>query len=157
MNILGIDIDPNCRKFEENGIHIEIGSQEDPEFWHYIKNTYPPFDILIDDGGHTMKQQIVTFNEVFPSIKDGGLYLCEDLHTSYWQNYGGGYQAGESFIEYTKNLIDLMNSKWMGYCFLNATELAEHIMAIHYYDSMVVLEKGKRKLPPFSLEYGCED
>lgn len=88
--IVGVDIDPNCKRFEEEQISIEIGSQEDPNFWAAFKEKYPRVDILLDDGGHKMNQQIVTFREMFPHIKDGGLYMCEDCHTSYWNDYGGG-------------------------------------------------------------------
>lgn len=37
-----------------------------------------------------MKQQIVTFEEMYGHVKKDGNYLCEDLHTSYWLRYGGG-------------------------------------------------------------------
>lgn len=88
--IVGVDINPNCKQLEEEQISIEIGSQEDPKFWAAFKEKYPRVDILLDDGGHTMNQQIVTFREMFPHVKDGGLYMCEDCHTSYWNNMGGG-------------------------------------------------------------------
>ena len=38
-------------------------------------------DILIDDGGHKMEQQIVSFEELWPLVKDRDVYLVEDLHT----------------------------------------------------------------------------
>ena len=91
--IIGIDIDKRCKQFEEDQVTIEIGSQEDVNFWNAFKQKYPRVDILLDDGGHTMNQQIVTFMQMFPHIKDGGIYMCEDCHTSYWENYGGGVQA----------------------------------------------------------------
>ncbi len=47
------------------------------------------FDIIVDDGGHTMQQQIISFNTLFPFIKGGGVYIIEDLHTSFWAPYGG--------------------------------------------------------------------
>ena len=82
--IIGVDIDPRCKELETDGITVEIGSQEDPNFWAAFREKYPRVDILLDDGGHTMNQQIVTFKEMFPHIRDGGLYMCEDCHTSYW-------------------------------------------------------------------------
>ena len=46
------------------------------------------FDIIIDDGGHTMEQQQVTLGYMFPFLKSGGIFVIEDLHTSYkWANY----------------------------------------------------------------------
>lgn len=91
VNIYGIDIDPKCKEFEEDGIKIFIGSQEDRSFLQNVKKQIPKLDILIDDGGHTMGQQIVTFEEMYNHIKHDGLYWCEDVGTSYWQEiYGGG-------------------------------------------------------------------
>jgi hypothetical protein len=40
------------------------------------------FDIIIDDGGHTMEQQQVTLGFLFPFLKNDGLFFIEDLHTS---------------------------------------------------------------------------
>ena len=50
--------------------------------------------------------EIATFEELWPAIVDGGVFLMEDLHTSYWADYGGGYRHPTTFIEYAKNLID---------------------------------------------------
>ncbi len=57
--IFAIDINPDCKQFETDDIKIFIGSQEDREFLRQVKQELPPIDILIDDGGHTMIQQIV--------------------------------------------------------------------------------------------------
>ena len=89
VNIYGVDINPKCKEIECDNIKIFIGSQEDRGFWQRIKGQIPKIDILIDDGGHTMRQQIVTFEEMFSHIKHNGIYWCEDLHTSYWAGWGG--------------------------------------------------------------------
>ena len=99
--IYGIDIDPRCKEFEKNNIEIFIGSQSDKNFLEKL-NKIPKVDILIDDGGHSMEQQIITFNTLFSHIKDDGIYLCEDIHTSYWLYFGGGYKRAGTFIEYSK-------------------------------------------------------
>ena len=57
-----------------------------------------------------MLQQIVSFEELFDHVKPDGTYLCEDIHTSYWMNYGGGYKRRGSFIEYSKNFIDYIHA-----------------------------------------------
>jgi hypothetical protein len=53
-----------------------------------------------------MRQQILTFEYLFLKLKEGGIYLVEDTHTSYWYNYGGGLKKKSSFIEYSKKIID---------------------------------------------------
>ncbi|MDR2691199.1 MAG: class I SAM-dependent methyltransferase [Dysgonamonadaceae bacterium] len=101
--IFGIDIDPRCEALEEENIKILTGSQSDRKFLREVKRQIPPIDILVDEGGHMMIQKIVSFEELFPHIKEDSVYLCEDLHTSYWLHYGGGHKRRGSFIEYSKN------------------------------------------------------
>ena len=154
--IVGIDIDERCKQFEDEKISIEIGSQEDEYFWQEFKIKYPRVDILLDDGGHTMNQQIVTFREMFPHIKDGGLYICEDCHTSYQNNElypGGGLKVAGTFIEFTKNLIDELNAFWAGQN-LRPTYNTLNMGGIHFYDSIVVVEKKNVPIPPFHLRIG---
>ena len=148
VQIIGVDVNPECKKFEEGNTKIFIGSQEDKEFLKELKTKIPQVDLLIDDGGHTMKQQITTFEMMFDHVKDGGLYVCEDTHTSYWPEYYGGYKKKGSFIEYSKNFIDALHGwhfKKDGQPFVN--EITKHIWGAHFYDSMVILEKRKMEAP----------
>lgn len=146
--IIGVDINPRCKEFEEPGIEVLIGSQEDRNFWAQVKQQVPPVDILIDDGGHTMNQQIVTFNEMFPHVADGGVFLCEDLHTSYWSQWGGGFRNPNSFIEQSKQIVDAMHA-WHSRDpeSFRVNYLTENVGSMHYYDSILVLEKRKRTRP----------
>lgn len=141
--IIGVDIDENTRAFEEDQIHIEIGSQSDRDFLKYLKSKYPRIDILIDDGGHTMNQQIITFEEMFCHLSADGVYLCEDLHTSYWKEYGGGYQCPDSYIEYSKNFIDYLHAWHSCDRELQENRYSRSMHSLHYYDSVLVIEKRK--------------
>lgn len=143
--IIGVDINPNCKNYEEEQIEIYIGSQDDKNFWKNFKNKIPKLDIIIDDGGHTMIQQIITYEEMFSHIKDNGVYLCEDLHTSYWKEYDGKYKDKNTFIEYSKNFIDYIHS-WYSDDIGEKYE-TKNIFGIHYYDSILVLEKRKINQP----------
>ncbi len=145
--IYGIDINPTCKEFEEENINIFIGSQSDRTFLREVLKKVPSFDILIDDGGHTMKQQIVSFEELFDHVKEDGVYLCEDLHTSYRLDYGGGHKRRNSYIEYSKKFIDYINA-WHSYQgTLKVNKFSQTVQSLHYYDSMLVIEKGKREKP----------
>ena len=140
--IWGIDIDPRCKLLEEENTNIIIGSQEDESFLESIYDITGPIDILIDDGGHTQKQQITTFNILFDKIKDNGVYLCEDVHTSYWLSYGGGSNRMGTFIQFTKKLIDKLNAFHSEENSLQVDSFTRSAKSIHYYDSIVVIEKG---------------
>lgn len=146
--IIGIDIDPRCKELEEEGIEIIIGNQEDREFLRSLKEKIPRIDILLDDGGHTMNQQIITFEELFPHVDQNGVYLCEDLHTSYWSEYGGGFRKPSSFIEYSKNLIDALNA-WHSRdseSFL-VNSFTQSAYSLSFYDSVLVIEKRAMSPP----------
>jgi hypothetical protein len=104
--ICGIDIDPGCRKYESDNIKIRIGSQNDKEFLNSIKDE---FDLIIDDGSHEMPDVIFTYEELFPKVKSGGIYVVEDSCTSYWPEYGGERYKESSVIEYFKKIVDEVN------------------------------------------------
>jgi cephalosporin hydroxylase len=40
------------------------------------------FDVLLDDGGHSMDQQQISLGYLFKFVKPGGYYILEDIHTS---------------------------------------------------------------------------
>lgn len=154
LKYYGIDINPKCKQFEREGVQIFIGSQSDRSFLQSVKAQIPELDILIDDGGHTMEQQIVTFEEMFDKIKDGGIYLCEDNHTSYWLDFGGGLKRKGTYIEYIKNLIDVQHLWYAGKnTGIPNRYLKEKIYAIHIYDSIVVIEK-KQIEKPYDIKAG---
>jgi methyltransferase family protein len=152
--IYGIDINPECQALAENAIDILIGSQDDRAFLRSVADKIPRVDILIDDGGHTMQQQTNTFEELFAHIDPHGVYLCEDLHTSYWERFGGGYANPKSFIEYTKNFIDALNA-WHSEDSrrLEVSTFTRSVHSLHYYDSVLVIEKRPIE-PPYHVQKG---
>ena len=137
--IYGIDINPVCKQFEEENIEIFIGSQSDRNFLREIKKKIPKVDILIDDGGHTMRQQIVTYEEMFDHVKEDGVYLCEDIHTSYWLEYGGGYKRRGTFIEYSKDFIDYLHAFHSDQKSLKVSHFTKSADSLHFYDSILVI------------------
>ncbi|CAH1789175.1 unnamed protein product [Owenia fusiformis] len=143
--IYGMDIIAKSKRFENEleGVKIIIGDQGNPRFWTEALKTLPKFDIVIDDGGHTMNQLKVTFDHLYDHVKlDGGIYLAEDLHTAYWPNYGGGFKRPETFIEYTKGLIDQLNADHSRDKNLVVTNFTRSTQSIQVYDSIVVFEKS---------------
>jgi SAM-dependent methyltransferase len=141
-NIYGVDIHNDCllipRKLNKNNIKVVLGDQANPDFWNTFIESTPKFDIIIDDGGHHAIQHKVTFESLYKRLTNDGIYVCEDLHTAYWKNFGGGYKEPNSFIEYTKNLIDDLNA----YAIPGKDLTFRHqTNSIHFYESIVVIEK----------------
>lgn len=150
--IIGVDISPSCKQLEEEQIEIYIGNQEDREFWKKIKQEIPKLDILIDDGGHYMNQQIVTFEEMFSHIKEDGVYICEDTFSSYnAEKYSSGYKNPSTYIEYSKNFIDYLHAWFSMDQDLTVNEYTRSMHSLHYYPGVVVVEK-RPMYPPFDME-----
>jgi hypothetical protein len=146
--IWGVDINPSCRELEEEQIEVLIGNQDDRSFLQSLVQTIPRIDILIDDGGHTMRQQIATFEALFLHVHANGVYLCEDLHTSYWPDWGGGYRRRNTFIEYSKRLLDDIHA-WHSVQprKFRVTDYTRSIHGLHFYDSVLVIEKRQVDKP----------
>lgn len=146
--IVGIDIDPRCRQFEEAQISVLTGDQEDRSFLAEVKRRLPHIDIVIDDGGHAMRQQIVSFEELYPHVQPRGIYLCEDIHTSMMPPYGGGYRRPGTFLEYSKGLVDCLYAWYSAdQEVFSVDDMTRSTYALHFYDSVLVVEKRPIELP----------
>lgn len=165
--IIGIDIDPRCRQFEAPGTSIFIGDQADRRFLAEVRSQTPRVDILIDDGGHTMTQQINTFEQLYPHIQPNGVYLCEDMNTSLIPEFDGGYRREGTFLEYSKGLVDRLygwhahdmkglNEEVNGLYardprLMHADGMTQSTFALHFYDSVLVIEKRPMTQPKASI------
>jgi archaellum component FlaC len=139
--IVGIDVAPRCKAFEEDQIAVRIGSQDDPDFLASIVDEFGTPDIVIDDGSHVMAHIAASFEALYGRLSKNGIYLIEDLHTAYRPEYGGALGGGNSFIESAKALIDELNADFTGDA-LPPTEFTRTTHSICFYDSIVVFERG---------------
>jgi hypothetical protein len=111
-NIYGIDIEDKTQ-YDEERIKTYIVNQEDRNALNkFLEETNVEFDIIIDDGGHTMRQQQVSFGTLFKRLKKGGIYILEDLHTSRLDNFGTIFPDDSittldmlNSFKYTKNIV----------------------------------------------------
>lgn len=159
-SVVGVDIAPQCSPSEN--FEIVVGDQGSVDFWNTFSDRFGAsyFDIIIDDGSHENAHQITTLNETYSLLKNDGIYWCEDTHTSYYNGVrvqGGGLGSKNSFIEYTKTLIDVVNEKHTKFALgVGSTPDGPHVdtdllnrfrdvQGVHFYDSVVVIEKG---IPP---------
>ncbi|MEP6527333.1 MAG: class I SAM-dependent methyltransferase [Nocardioidaceae bacterium] len=144
--LVGLDIDEAAVRAVGGRFPVVLGDQEDPEVLRELEAEHGPFDIVIDDGGHAMRQQIVSVETLFPLLADGGAYLVEDTHTSYWQEFGGALHDPGTFLEWSKRRVDDMHSRHSS-DIDRTTVWATHLDGLHMYDSVVVLEKARRHRP----------
>ena len=139
--IVGVDVREDCKAFEQDPVFVRIGSQSDPAFWSRLLQEFGPPDIVVDDGSHTMGDQIASFRYLYRVMDRHGVYLVEDTHTSYWDEYGGGLRREGSLIEFCKSLIDELNADHARGA-LEPTPFTRQTLSMHFYDSVVAFEKG---------------
>ena len=106
--IFGIDINARCASHETDRFKIIIGDSCDSELIKEVSE-YGPFDIIIDDGSHDMQPQKTTFSLLWPYVNKKGIYVIEDLFTSYNPNPHDpdrGIDNPDSTIAMLKGLVD---------------------------------------------------
>jgi len=129
--VYGIDIQEACKAYERDNIRIFIGDQASPQFWAHFKSKAAALDILVDDGGHTPEQQMVTLEQMLPFLSPGGVYLCEDVH---------GIHHG--FAAFAAGLVSELNrmSRWSEDG-SKPTNFQSECHSIHFYPFAIVIEK----------------
>ena len=113
--ILGCDIDPKCKElqFSADNIKFIAGDVNKEEIKNQVTK-FSKFDIILDDGSHNSDDIIRTFCNYFNHLKEGGLYIIEDMHCSYWREHKGGLFFPISSINFLKKLVDIINYEHWG-------------------------------------------
>jgi len=109
--IVGCDIDDKCRAltYDNPKVSVIVGNALNGMVRDQISDISPEFDIIIDDGSHDSKDIIGAFAQYFPLLAEGGIFVAEDLHCSFWKGYTGGLANQQSSIEFFKRLVDIVN------------------------------------------------
>lgn len=100
-------------------------------------------DVIIDDGSHIPRHQIDTFNYLFEKmLKNGGIYIIEDIECSYWNPNKSlyGYKIGnDNAVEYFQSTPHKINSEFSG------MKNHQYISSITYYKNCIILTKMSDK------------
>lgn len=139
--IIGVDLNPEAVRWRDEGFEIFIGSQADPSFWQDFFSQVGPVDIVLDDGGHTNRQQIITVASCLDRINDGGMLIVEDTHTSYTAKFGN--PSRYSFINFAKHIVDGVNSRCSRLA-RPANNFWQSVASINFYESIVVFHIDRR-------------
>ena len=140
--IVGIDIQERSKSYETPGTFVRIGDQADEQFLQSLIDEFGVPDVVLDDGSHRMEHISKTFNFLYPKLPKNGVYMVEDLHTAYWEEFGGGARKPDTFINISKDFIDRLNADHSrGQVAPNF--ITRQTFAISFYDSVIVFEKGE--------------
>ena len=116
--LYGLDINLEENNERYNIIKCDQSSEEQINI--FITNINHIIFFIIDDGSHIPEHQLLTFNKLFNILKPGGVYIIEDIETSYWNKLGlcgyetnYGYKHPKSILEIFKNIIDDINDEFL--------------------------------------------
>lgn len=77
VDLKAIELDGDLPRYT-----FERGSQGDPRFLFDLAKRYS-FKFIVEDGSHLWGHQIFTFQTLFPHLENDGIYICEDIQTSF--------------------------------------------------------------------------
>lgn len=87
--IFGLDIEDKSQ-YDSARVRTLVADQGNrADLAVVLERTGGDFDLILDDGGHQMEQQQISLGVLFPTLKSGGLYIIEDVHTSFPDLYAG--------------------------------------------------------------------
>ena len=149
-NIVGIDIFDKSFH-DDKRIKTHIGSQTDPVFLKNLVTKISAFDIIIDDGSHVSNDVIASFKILFPLLATGGIYVIEDLQTSYWEETASQEDVGPyvfphlTSMNFLKTLVDGLNYEEFASDDYSPTYFDKNITSIHFYHNLVFIYKGDNR------------
>jgi hypothetical protein len=128
-------------------VQVRTGHQADRAFLRDLLAETGPPDLVIDDGSHISRDVIATFEQLFPALNPGGLYVVEDLLTSYWPGWGGDatdHNRSDTSVGFLKARIDGLNhEEFLPETGYRPTYTDRHIVGLHFYHNLAVVEKGE--------------
>lgn len=141
--IVGLDIEDKSF-VEEDRIHAVVGSQTDETALRRAIEAHGVPLVVIDDGSHVPADVVATFHLLFPLLPDGAVYAIEDTQTSYWPEWGGAEDPADpgTSMAFVKRLVDGLNHEELVLDDYSPTYADQHVVAVHCYHNLVVIEKG---------------
>ncbi|GAA2617583.1 hypothetical protein SMC26_05825 [Actinomadura fulvescens] len=143
--IFGLDIFDKT-ELTESRLTALVGDQNDPDCLVALAERHGPFDIVIDDGSHMNEHVHTSFATLFPYVRDGGIYVIEDMQTSYLPSFGGSPDdsAGPgTSIGLVKGLLDDLHHRERPR--RNGAEPSvtqRSVTGVHVYHNIAFVEKG---------------
>ncbi|MFE6747703.1 hypothetical protein ACFVGM_17740 [Kitasatospora purpeofusca] len=146
--VYGVDVYDKAA-LREQRIHTVQGDQADPAFLTALAERIGPIDIVIDDGSHYCSDVIASFGALFPYVVPGGLYVIEDLQTSYWPGFGGSSERlGDptTSMGFLKQLLDGLNHAEHEPPTAHRPSGTDRTLAgAHFYHNLAILDKGRNE------------
>jgi len=135
--IFGVDIDPEAEAHAGDRIDVMIGSQSDTRFLDGLLERTGRPDIVLDDGSHLARDQITTLLHLWRYVKPGGIYVVEDLHTSYMPAYNMRWRERGTTVEFLKDIADDVNEAWH-----DRPVVLRDVYSLAFFQELCILRKS---------------
>jgi hypothetical protein len=129
LELHGIDRDK--KTFEDSSVHLhKVDQSKLAELKRFVESTKDGFDVIVDDGSHIPEHQLQTLESLWPILSPGGVYILEDIETSFWgksELYGYLFDARRSTQNVVGQLlpaVDAVNAEFLSH-------KARHRLATH--------------------------
>ena len=133
---------------DEDRITTFRGSQDDEAFLNRVVDRIGRLDVVIDDGSHVPRHVIKSFEVLFPRLEPGGIYVVEDTHASYKDDYEGSTDLArpDSTINYFRRMVDGPNSEEIRLVKPDHSPppLEEALASIAFHEKQIVMTKKVR-------------
>jgi hypothetical protein len=160
MHIYGLDINPPMGiERHERYTLIKTDQSIQSDLDNAFSKIEHPIWFINDDGSHIPEHQLLTFNTLFPKLEVGGVYIIEDIETSYWTQHGlYGYTTRyglghpKSIIEIFKKSIDGVNHRYLLNPDFSVVKHQKQFHSITFAQNCIIIVKGEEKNYPYPHE-----
>ena len=117
-NIFGLEIQ---QEYKDERINVVKGDQSNLTDLKNLVKITKKCDVILDDGSHVPEHQLISFNYLFEKcLSEGGVYIIEDIETSYWKKgnlYGypinSGPNSNNNIVNIFKEILPIVNREFL--------------------------------------------
>jgi hypothetical protein len=97
------------------------------------------YDVIVDDGGHKRKQQVNSLIGLWPYVrKNGGIYVIEDIFTSFIPAFNDNKQSA---LDVIFELITILNNPTSAGISKEAIEIRKELASLNCFERACALIK----------------
>ncbi len=143
--IIGADI-MDKSFLDRSNLKTVILDQNNKNQLNKLGKIYKSFDLIIDDGSHFTRHQKRSFEVLFKYLSNGGVYIIEDMLTSYYKSWGGNPDLGKgNLVEFFKQISHAPNSEMLKKKFLKRLSNYKNIDLIFFFKNAVLIKKREKR------------
>jgi len=120
-NIYGLEIN---QEYKNNKIYVMKGNQNKISDLKKLVKITNECEVILDDGSHVPSHQLKSFNYLFENcLKKGGVYIIEDIETSYWKrekgaklygyNINAGFNSKNNIVNIFQEIVPIVNREFL--------------------------------------------